>query len=270
MQTQKKWDRDEVQSHLVKAGLAEKVTLLESVDSTMKEAHRLLAQGLRAPMVVLAKEQTAGKGRQGRTWHSPDAGSIYSSFTFRPDCFAPQLQLLPLWIGVSLAQWLKDDFGILIGLKWPNDLMWQKRKLGGILVETCLEGLHVKDCVVGIGLNVNANPSDWPEPFRDKMASLSLIKGEAFDFAPLTSLFLKNVFNAYERFMDGQYVGEFEEKWAEFDALKGQQVTIQHQGIPLHGEAKGIDERGYLSIKLESGEEVLLHSGDVTIGSFNF
>lgn len=259
---------DLLRVHLEALGVKEVLFFYKTIDSTNVEAHRLLTQSITGPALVLAQKMSAGKGRLGRKWVADDTGNIYASFIFQPNRHPKELELFPLWIGLSICQWVKDTFGIEIKLKWPNDLVWQKRKLGGILIEATYDADATREMIVGIGFNVNTHFEDWPEDVVPKIASLNLIKNEMQDLHRVTAQFIKIIFNAYEAFMNGNFEENFSSWWPIFDALSGKTVTVKSPRETLEGVANGITSSGQLRLKLNDGSEAIVHAGDVSIGSF--
>lgn len=268
VQTPRVLHEDFLQVHLQSLGVKEELFFYPTIDSTNIEAHRLLASGIKDPAVVIARTMSAGKGRLGRKWISDDTGNIYSSFIFKPNLPPGELQLFPLWIGLSLCHWIKEDFGIMTSLKWPNDLLWQKRKLGGILIEATYDADATRELIVGIGFNVNTHFNNWPEEIVPKIASLSLAKGASQDLHHVTARFIQVIFQSYDHFMSGKFQKNFWEWWPMFDALEGQTITVKSSSQTLEGVASGITPQGQLRLKLSNGSETIIHAGDVSIGSF--
>jgi BirA family transcriptional regulator, biotin operon repressor / biotin---[acetyl-CoA-carboxylase] ligase len=142
------------------------IHFFDTVDSTNTIAERLLAVEVVTPFVVVGREQTAGRGRRGRVWHSPDAGNLYASFAFRPQRPPREMPPITLWLGIAVARLLRDRLSLPVMVKWPNDLLLHGRKLAGMLTEARIDADSLRDLVYGLGLNLRADTRSWPEEVR--------------------------------------------------------------------------------------------------------
>jgi BirA family transcriptional regulator, biotin operon repressor / biotin---[acetyl-CoA-carboxylase] ligase len=231
------------------------------VGSTNTVARELAGAGAPHGTVVTAAEQTAGRGRQGRTWTAPPGSALLYSAILRP--LEPRHSVLPLAVPLAVcevAERLRP--GIDCKVKWPNDIHLRGRKLAGILIEA-----RPQDgwAVVGVGLNLTIRPEEFPPELVDRATSLfpdpphptraaSASRSEAAASALSQSL---------TKWVDApteQILGE----WRKRDALQGREVTWENGT----GVADGIDERGYLVVRLADGDRVALGAGDVHLTSF--
>ncbi|MFW7380962.1 MAG: biotin--[acetyl-CoA-carboxylase] ligase [Oligoflexus sp.] len=150
------------------------IIVLEETDSSSSEASRLLQAGSQElPFAVLAKRQTAGRGRRGKSWQSP-AGNLYLSLVLDGRYLRDQQGPLSLRVGVAIASWLRERFSIEVSLKWPNDLLFAGAKLAGILVEAISHGEQVQQVVIGMGINLRCAPDGVDQ----QTCSLTQIVGE--------------------------------------------------------------------------------------------
>jgi len=155
---------------------------LTSVTSTNDAARDLVRAGAAHGTVVVADEQTGGRGTKGRAWHSPAGLGLYASFILRwddPAGLAGSFPLLPLAAGLAAAEAVLASSGVEARLKWPNDLVRDRRKLGGILTEGMLKTGAPGYAVVGIGININHLEADFPADLRASATSLRLVSGRA-------------------------------------------------------------------------------------------
>jgi BirA family transcriptional regulator, biotin operon repressor / biotin---[acetyl-CoA-carboxylase] ligase len=137
-------------------------SVLDEVDSTNDEAPASSRRAARRPSPSSRGGRPAGRGRFGRVWHSEANGNLYSSFAFRPRIAPERMQTFTLWMGVNdLRAGLKVR-PRCPGIKWPNDIVFDGRKAGGMLTEARVDADQIRDLVFGLGLNVNSPPSDWP------------------------------------------------------------------------------------------------------------
>jgi BirA family biotin operon repressor/biotin-[acetyl-CoA-carboxylase] ligase len=219
--------------------------------STNTVARELAAAGAPHGTVVTADEQTAGRGRQGRTWTAPPGAALLYSAVLRP--LEPRHSLLPLTVALAVcetAERLRP--GIECKVKWPNDVHLDGRKLAGILIES-----RPQDgwAVIGVGLNLTIAPEDFPPELRTRATSLFPPVDPA-DARPALSDALQHWLAADEETVLAA--------WRERDTLLGREVSWE-QGS---GIAAGVDERGYLVVRVADGERVALGAGDVHLKSF--
>jgi BirA family biotin operon repressor/biotin-[acetyl-CoA-carboxylase] ligase len=220
------------------------------VGSTNTVARELAAAGAPHGTVVTAAEQTAGRGRQGRTWTAPPGSALLYSAILRP--LEPRHSLLPLAVPLAVcevAERLRP--GINCKVKWPNDIHLEGRKLAGILIEA-----RPQDgwAVLGIGLNLTIAPSEFPEELKERATSL-IPEGDADPAAALSEALATWIDADPEQILS---------EWRARDALTGREVSWENGS----GVADGIDERGYLVVRLADGSSVALGAGDVHLSSF--
>lgn len=238
---------------------------LPTVDSTNDEAERQLAAQRATPFVILAAEQTHGRGRFGRIWHSPNEGNLYATFVFRPELPPGRMQLFTLWMGLSLCEVLANFCRVAPGLKWPNDLHYDGKKVGGMLTEARIDADHIRELVFGLGLNVNATPGTWPKDVARTATSLAQVLGQALDLNALAAAVVGRVLTAYEDFVAGDKLGTIAELWQRYDVLAGKRITVLIGDRKVEGTARGIDDEGALLLKLDHGKTERFRAGEVTI-----
>jgi len=225
-------------------------TVYDSVDSTNDEATRQLARGAPVPFVVLAREQTQGRGRFKRHWQSGKHGNLYSSFAFRPELPPQRMPTFTLWMGVSICELIHTLLGLPAQIKWPNDIVFGERKCGGILTEARIDADQMRDLVFGFGLNVNQAAGTWADSdLRRPATSLRIEAKRTIDINHLTAALIGRIHLAYIQFIGDRYRPKLVELWAKHDALHGQQVTIVNGTQRIEGTASGIDESGNLLLR---------------------
>lgn len=232
---------------------------LDSVGSTNSEAERLLANGTDTPFLVIAKTQTAGRGRRGRSWHSPPDRNLYLSAAFCPSMPASRLQTITLWTGLCLCRFLRDSYGLPVMVKWPNDLMLHGKKVAGILTEARVDAETTRDLVLGLGINVNARPEDFPAELSGIATSLAIALGHPLSVSRLAHRIVRRLAEAFGEYFSGEFSPEFAHQWPEFDFLRGERVSTG----TVEGRAAGIASTGSLRIERDDGSIALLHSGEV-------
>jgi BirA family biotin operon repressor/biotin-[acetyl-CoA-carboxylase] ligase len=238
---------------------------LTEVDSTNAEAERQLAAGRAAPFVVLARRQSLGRGRFGRVWHSGDAGNLYASFVFRPHLEPGRMTTFTLWMGANLCDLVANFCRIRPGLKWPNDLYYEGRKLGGMLTEARIDADQIRDLVFGLGLNVNGPPGSLPPALSRQATALAQCTGQPVDLNRLTAAIVGRVLSAYKQFVDGSHRDAFADLWNRYDLLRGKPVALTQGSRRVVGIAAGIDDEGALLIRGENGRPRRFSAGEVTL-----
>lgn len=244
------------------------IMVYPELDSTNEEAMRQLADARDTPFAVLCEEQTKGRGRMGRTWHSPSEGNIYVSLVFRPGIPPSALQGITPWIGLVLARTTSEFTGLPVQIKWPNDLLIDGRKLGGILMEARVDADSTRELVLGFGLNVNSRPEGWQDS-ASKIATSLAEHGETIAVNRLAARVICAIISAVDDFVQQQHKEEFLSLWPEFDTLAGNPVTVNmgERREALEGIARGINEQGELILELPNGEHKPLKVGEVSIGT---
>jgi BirA family biotin operon repressor/biotin-[acetyl-CoA-carboxylase] ligase len=237
----------------------------EELDSTNDEAARQLASGRDAPFVVVARRQTRGRGRFGRVWHSEDNGNLYISFAFRPRLEPARMQTFTLWMGVNVCELIANFTRSTPGLKWPNDILFDGRKAGGMLTEARMDADQIRDLVFGLGLNLNSAGDAWPGPLNRRAISLAEHIQTPLDINKFTAALIGRVLDAYEQFLAGTYVKTFATRWHEYDLLRGKTIKLRHGAETIAGTAAGIDDEGSLILKTERGRTERFRAGEVTI-----
>lgn len=214
--------------------------------------------------VVLAEEQSRGRGRLGRSFFSPKGMSLYASMLLRPaipPSIAPQITLVA---GLAVAETVERHAGIRPGLKWPNDVWLSGRKVAGILTEMEAESDRVLFVVCGPGVNLNVPESAFPEEIRGIATSILASTGRRVD----RPAFAADLFLAFERAYDAFLRDGFaalRERWESYSMLAGREVRVEGSGEASEGIVLGIDESGALRLRTPRGVEVRVISGDVTL-----
>jgi BirA family biotin operon repressor/biotin-[acetyl-CoA-carboxylase] ligase len=215
------------------------------------------------PVFCHSDMQTAGRGRLGRTWQSDYGCNLYFSGRWKFNCNIDQLSGLSLVIGLALIKAIENTCGIAdILLKWPNDLLWQEKKLAGILIETgCL---HQNECelIIGVGVNVNTNPEDMPNLQRP-WTSLRQIYQKIINRSALLEQMIHTQLAYIHQFVnDG--LESFYLEWHSKDALIEKHIRISQASQELNGVAKGINEKGFLIVETQERFILEIKSGEAT------
>jgi BirA family biotin operon repressor/biotin-[acetyl-CoA-carboxylase] ligase len=239
--------------------------VMDVVDSTNDEAARQLAAGRPTPFAILARRQTRARGRFGRTWQSESTGNVYASFAFRPQVEPERMQTFTLWMGVNVCELLENFMGVAPGIKWPNDILFEGRKAGGMLTEARVDSDQIRDLVFGLGLNVNGRTDQWSSDLARRAVSLAQIAGAPLDLNRLAAAIIGRVLLAYQTFADAAHLDTFADLWNRFDVLRGKHITLLEGGRRHHGTVTGLDDEGALLLRDEFGRAHRFRAGEVTI-----
>jgi BirA family transcriptional regulator, biotin operon repressor / biotin---[acetyl-CoA-carboxylase] ligase len=235
---------------------------LPTCGSTSDEAASRAAAGAKEGLLVATDEQTAGRGRRGRSWHSPPRENLYFSLLLRPALPAHRVAPVTLVAGAALAQTLAR-LGFSPRLKWPNDVLLHgpegARKVAGILAEMASENARVRHVVLGIGVNVNAKA--FPDDLAERATSLSLVSGGDLDRGQVLAMFLDTFEPLYQALLvSGPASGL--SAWHRF-ALFGQACWTLSGSQRIEGIAEAIAEDGALLMRTPDGLLVPVHAGEV-------
>jgi BirA family biotin operon repressor/biotin-[acetyl-CoA-carboxylase] ligase len=232
------------------------------LSSTSDRAKELADEGASHGEVVIAEAQTAGRGRRGRAWSSPPGRNLYFSVVLRPELPPMRAAELTLVASLAVCDALRQA-GVAAGIKWPNDLLVAGRKIAGILTELAAEPDRVQWVVLGVGVNVNAGPDDFPTELRDDATSILIERGQP---AP-RALFAAACLTALEAWLDTHGENGFapiREAWRQRSVTLGRSVVVRADGREIRGTATDIDDRGALLVATAAGEERII-AGDVQL-----
>jgi len=232
-----------------------------SVGSTMDIARDAAAAGAPEGTVAAADEQTAGRGRLGRTWVTPPAVNLASTTVVRPQ--RSVLRDIAMVAPLAVCHAIQDVVGIHPDIKWPNDVMIGGKKVAGVLIEvpesTATDAAPV--VLVGCGINVNFDPRQYDE-IRDIATSVRVECGHDVDREALLAAYLSH----FERHYDDARAGEsMRDRWRERLVTLGQPVHASWPGGEVDGIAVDVDESGALIVRPPSGFPVIVEAGDVTL-----
>lgn len=224
-----------------------------SVSSTNDVAMRLAMAGAEEGTTVVAEAQESGRGRRGRTWYSPPGSGLYVSVVLRPRRFAPQVMLMA---GVALAEGLGYSTGLLPQIKWPNDLVVQRRKLGGILAESQpplgrarSSGTPERLDTVVLGYGINLRSAVYPPDLADRITSIEAELGKAIERGTVAAWTLAFLATRYGELQKGQWPAILE-RWRDLaPTSRGSVVEWSDAGAFHRGTTEGVDDSGRLIVR---------------------
>lgn len=237
----------------------------DTIASTNTAAKLLAKQGAAHGTVLIADCQTGGRGRMGREFVSQAGMGIYLSVILRPACPPDRLMHLTCAVAVAVCDAIEQVTGLRPGVKWINDLVCEKRKLGGILTELSLDtatGL-TEYAVIGIGINCAQTREDFPPALQDLAGSLAMATGKAVDRAALAGAMIDALWQ-----MDSTLLGAKDailDRYRTDCVTLGQPICVHKADAVLHGTALDVDGDGGLTVRLEDGRVITVNSGEVSI-----
>lgn len=210
--------------------------------------------------ICCAETQTAGRGRLGRSWHSPFGENIYCSIRWHFNCDFSALSSVGLVVSLAIINALRIiGIDVLLHVKWPNDILWQHQKLSGILIEASSEE---KSLIIGIGLNVNSKTKEHPLPDKAWCSLLDIV-GKEVDRNLIIAQLVKEV-SCYLNVLISKGFKAFLNEWQAVDYLLGSKISISTPVGVLHGSAQGVTEKGQLCLKDALGTVHCLSSGEAS------
>lgn len=260
-------DYNNLKDFLTTEYIGRNIVYLDSTTSTNDVAKDLAQYGYDEGLVVVAEEQTKGRGRLGRRWSTHKGEAIAASILLKPDIKIPLANSITHLIGLSAAKALINVTGFDILIKWPNDLVLNKKKLCGILTEMGVEGTKIKYIIAGIGININQN--SFEEDINNIAISLKSYSNNYFDRRIILSQILNQFEKDYENFK--RYgLKYFIDDLKRYSIVLGKEVIILDKDEVIKGTAIDIDEKGYLILKDENGQLKSILNGDLLIeGLYN-
>ncbi|MFF2586358.1 biotin--[acetyl-CoA-carboxylase] ligase [Peribacillus butanolivorans] len=262
--TPEKVSESEIQLGLETKKLGKMIHYQESVESTQKIAHQLANEGVQEGTLVVAEEQVSGKGRLMRSWHSPKFSGIWMSLILRPKIplhEAPQLTLLA---AVAVVQAIEDITDLQPQIKWPNDILINRKKVTGILTEMQAESDRIHSVIIGIGMNINQQIEDFPEDLQEKASSLFIESGETVSRSKVIQRVLVRLENLYDLYLQEGFM-PIKGLWESYAISLGQVIKASTVNDTIVGKALGITDAGVLLLEDKKGTVHSIYSADIEI-----
>ncbi|MBR0261181.1 MAG: biotin--[Selenomonadaceae bacterium] len=254
----------EVQIGLDTKIIGKQMEYYPSVDSTNRAAKALAYHDAEDGTIVVAEEQTGGKGRLERKFFSPRVKGIWFSIVLRPNFSPHDAPKFTLMSAVAVVEAMKR-FNLKAGIKWPNDILFDGRKLVGILTEMTGELGKISYLVIGVGINVNISREEFPEELRDIAVSLSEINGEEIPRVKFFRAVLEEFDKLYVEVNDRGF-DKVLERWKEYNITLGKNIHVisAGDGENFDGKAVDLNSEGALVVETENGLRTV-YAGDVSI-----
>jgi len=244
--------------------IGQKVVSFSETDSTNVQARRLAENGALEGTVVIAEQQSSGRGRLGRRWESPFGVNIYCSVILRPEIpiqKAPQLTFLS---AVAVAETLNKNCSLSAEVKWPNDILVKGAKISGLLNEMSAETEKIHFVILGIGINLNMTADQFPDELNYPATSALIETGKTIDRQQFLQTFLQYLDSYYAEFLERGFA-PIRRRWESLSGIMNLQVEVDQGGEKLQGTVVGLDSEGALRLQLEGGQIKTILTGDVRL-----
>jgi BirA family biotin operon repressor/biotin-[acetyl-CoA-carboxylase] ligase len=241
------------------------IRVFQETTSTNDIADKLARDGVAEGVVVFAESQTRGRGRLGRRWISPPGKGLWFSILLRPMLHPQAATRLTVVSAVALRRAIAQQTRLRPSIKWPNDILIGSRKVAGILTELSAEVDRTKHLILGLGIDVNVSPEEFPPELRRSVSSLQAESGRKLVRADLAVAVLSELDREYARLRSGDFAAIASE-WEEHCATIGQQVVIRVGDREIAGRAEALSEDGALLVRTEHGRLERIVGGDVGVG----
>ncbi|WP_105616732.1 biotin--[acetyl-CoA-carboxylase] ligase [Vallitalea okinawensis] len=235
----------------------------DEIDSTNQQVKRLVLEGAKNGSLVIAEEQTKGKGSKGRGWVSPSGTGIWMSCLLTPDINPTKAPMVTIVAGLAVCQAIQEVVGIEAGIKWPNDIVIQKKKVCGILTEMSAEMDHLNYLVLGIGINVNQE--SFPEEIKEIATSLKLESNTNVSRVVLLQEVLKKFEKYYDIFISDGDLRSLIDEYKQYSVTLNSKVRVTNREEEIEGTIVDINEFGELRLSQANGEDTMVRSGDVSV-----
>lgn len=245
--------------------IGREIIFLESVDSTNNYAKKIGEEEFQEGTLIIAEEQTAGRGRLGREWISPKSKGIWMTIMLKPDIKPEQATQITLIAAFAVVKAIKKICNIDVMIKWPNDVVIKGKKLCGILTEMGAEIDRINYLIVGIGINANTDKMDFVNSGLDIATSLKIQKGESIDRKLLISDVIKNFEELYIDFIEKGSIEHIIKDYKKVSATLGKEIKILTKGEERLGVALDINNYGHLIVKMDDGKIKEISSGEVSV-----
>jgi BirA family biotin operon repressor/biotin-[acetyl-CoA-carboxylase] ligase len=255
-------NKELIEEHLKPQNKNMEIKIFEKINSTNEYLKQFFSHTMTS-IVCLAEQQTQGKGRLGRNWHSPFGQNLYFSclYTFQKNI--NELAGLSLVVSLAIIKTLQTyNLPELSLIKWPNDIIYQDKKLSGSLIETKIQSPDICHIIIGVGMNVNMIDDD--NNISQAWTSLKNILGYPVDRNYLCAEFINHLLDYLKKF-ESQGLEAFISEWNKVDYLLDKKITLNSSGSIIEGIAKGINSQGQLLLQLDDGKIKMFSAGDATV-----
>jgi BirA family biotin operon repressor/biotin-[acetyl-CoA-carboxylase] ligase len=254
-------DLEEIKKYLITTIIGSKILSFDSIASTNTHAKNFSTEETQDGTVIIAEEQTLGRGRFNRKWQSEKGKNLTFSVILQPKYQLENIGLLPICTGGAIAKVIERHMDLKTECKWPNDILINGKKVCGILIESISSENLINRVILGIGINVNQEI--FSDDIINTAASIKLSNGKTVDRIQLLAGVLKSLDEMYINIQNGNFDIPLSE-WLSRSSMFGKEITVRQGDKILRGRAVRLDNDGSLVLNCE-GKEMKVFSGDVTI-----
>ncbi len=233
----------------------------KTISSTNDYARELAERDEPEGTLVISEEQTAGRGRMGNSWISPPGTGLWISLILRPPLPPSQSSLITPMTAVAVAGAIRKVTGLSAGIKWPNDIIINNKKVAGILMESSAGDRLIKHLIVGIGINVNTE--DFPEEIRERATSLSICSGKKISRMEILISVIRQLERLYSIVIPGGDPAAILERYRSWSVTIGRMITATRSGTKFTARALDITATGGLLVRDQTGTTEELISGEI-------
>ena len=269
-QAEEVYNQADIQSRLRTKWVGHPLLFFDSIDSTNLRAKREAEQGAENGLLVVADMQSAGRGRRGRGWESPGGTNIYYTLMLKPDFTADCAPMLTLVMALAVAKGIRqtlrrdnEEAAAKVGIKWPNDIVVDGKKVCGILTEMSMEQSYIQYIVIGVGINVRKQ--EFPEEIRDRAAAIDEQCGFRISRSRLIADIMEAFEEDYEIFLQTHDLKGLRASYAQLLVNQDREVCVLDPKGEYRGIARGINDRGELLVERQDGTVEEVYAGEVSV-----
>lgn len=269
-QAEEVYNQADIQSRLKTKWVGHPLLFFDSIDSTNIRAKLEAEQGAESGLLVVADQQTAGRGRRGRGWESPSGSNIYYTLMLKPDFNADCAPMLTLVMALAVAKGIRQTLGrgseegaAKVGIKWPNDIVVDGKKVCGILTEMSMEHGYIQHIVIGVGINVRRQ--EFPEEIRDRAAAIDEQCGFCISRSQLIADIMEAFEEDYEIFLQTHDLKGLRDSYAKLLVNRDREVCVLDPKGEFRGTARGINDQGELLVERQDGSIEEVYAGEVSV-----
>lgn len=269
-QAEEVYNQADIQSRLKTKWVGQPLLFFDTIDSTNIRAKQEAEQGAESGLLVVADRQTAGRGRRGRGWESPAGINIYYTLLLKPDFQADCAPMLTLVMALAVAKGIRqtlcrnsEEAAAKVGIKWPNDIVVDGKKVCGILTEMSMEQNYIQHIVIGVGINVRKQ--EFPEEIRDRAAAIDDQCGVQISRSQLIADIMEAFEEDYEIFLQTHDLKGLRASYAELLVNQDREVCVLDPKGEYRGIARGINDQGELLVERPDGIVEEVYAGEVSV-----
>ena len=255
------FDEEELRTLLQRQSFGHPLYFFKTIASTNDYARELAARDSPEGTLVISEEQTAGRGRMGKSWISPAGTGLWISLVLRPTFPPSQGPLITPMTAVAVAGAIREVTGLSAGIKWPNDIIINERKAAGILMESSAGARSIRHIIVGIGINVNTE--EFPEEIREKATSLRICSGNKISRMEILISVIRQLERLYSFVTPGGDPDIILKRYRSWSVTIGRMITADRAGKKLTARALDITATGGLLVRDQTGMTEELISGEI-------